>query len=149
MRRFQEFVRKRYLRREPASAKEIRSILDVVERDIAQCSDVDLGLDWRFNIAYNAGLQLCKIVLRASGFRTSTRSPAHFVTINCLPEFLGESQKERTDYLDQCRSMRNRAEYDAVGVVSEVEVSELFDEVSSLKQEVLAWLSSSHPELVQ
>ena len=35
--------------------QEVKSILDLVERDLAEASKVEISKDWRFNIAYNAG----------------------------------------------------------------------------------------------
>lgn len=142
------FVRKRYLKKEQTSADEIGSILEVVERDLELCKSESLNLDWRFNIAYNAALQLCKSALRAAGYRTSSGSPSHFVTIQCLPFIVGPAQTQRADFLDSCRSLRNQAEYDAAGVATESDVQGLIEETELLHGEVLAWLRQHHPDLL-
>ena len=138
---------RRLLRREPTSPQEISDILSVVDRDLEECRKDDISLDWRFNIAYNAGLQLCKLVLRASGYRTSSRSPAHHLTISCLPLIMGPSQQERADFLDSCRSVRNRIEYDVAGTVREEDVLDLIEEAENLRHDVIGWLRRKHPEL--
>ena len=143
-----DYLSKGFLKRERTSAREIGDLLMLVERDVAECRKEELTLDWRFNIAYNAALQLCKIVLRSSGFRTRSRSPAHMVTIACLPDLLDERQKERAEYLDQCRSKRNATEYDAAGRITEEEVAELVEEVLELQRDVIDWLEREHPDLL-
>ena len=47
--------------------QEVKSILDLVERDLAEASKVEISKDWRFNIAYNAGLQPATVVLYSIG----------------------------------------------------------------------------------
>jgi hypothetical protein len=51
-------------------------------------------------------------------------------------------------YLDSCRSLHNRGDCDRVGVVSASDVTELLDETASFRQQVLGWLSETHPELL-
>jgi len=50
--------------------------------------------------------------------------------------------------LDSCPSLRNRGDYDRVGVVSASDVTELLDETAVFRQQVLGWLSETHPELL-
>ena len=56
-----------WLRPHNTSKQEVKSILDLVERDLAEASKVEISKDWRFNIAYNAGLQLATVVLYSIG----------------------------------------------------------------------------------
>ena len=58
------------LRPHHTSKREVQGILDLAERDLADASRVEISKDWRFNIAYNAGLQLSTLALYASGYRT-------------------------------------------------------------------------------
>lgn len=47
-----------WLREYKTSREEVTSFLGLVERDLADCARGEISTDWRFNIAYNAGLQL-------------------------------------------------------------------------------------------
>jgi hydrogenase/urease accessory protein HupE len=58
-----------WLREHETTAKEISGIMALVERDLTDASREEISTDWRFNIAYNAGLQLATVVLYASGYR--------------------------------------------------------------------------------
>jgi hypothetical protein len=43
-------------------------MLGLVDRDLSDASREEISMDWRFNIAYNAALQLATIVLYARGY---------------------------------------------------------------------------------
>jgi len=76
-----------WLRPHKIGKQEVLDLLDIVERDLkdAQC---DLSSDWKFNIAYNAALQRCTILLNASGYRPE-KTLAHYRTLGALPLILG------------------------------------------------------------
>ncbi len=124
---------------------QVAAIFGVVDRDLAD-SQRDLSPDGRFNIAYNAALQLCAIALLAEGWRPD-RLQAHYRTIAALPLILGPKWKDGADYLDACRSKRNGLEYDAAGRVSAAEAKELRDFAVNLRSAVVAWLAAEHPEI--
>jgi hypothetical protein len=52
------------------------------------------------------------------------------------------------EYLEACRTKRNRVEYDYVGGASDDDVSELLDFAKELRGQVLKWLKASHPALL-
>ncbi len=56
-----------WLREYKTSAQEVANILALVERDLTDAEREEISNDWRFNIAYNAGLQLATLVLYAAG----------------------------------------------------------------------------------
>jgi len=43
--------------------------------DLLKDAQRDLSADWKFGIAYNAALQLCTILLNASGYRPENSRP--------------------------------------------------------------------------
>lgn len=127
---------------------EIRSLLAVADRDLADANVRGLSADRRFATAYAAALQLATVALRARGYRTSGSSAGHhFKTIALLPESMGPDQKKRARYLDACRKLRNQADYDRVNVVSERDLQELLKDTLAFRNDVLDWLAREHPEL--
>jgi len=50
-----------WLREYKTSAQEVADLLTLVERDLTDAAREEISTDWRFNIAYNAGLQLVTI----------------------------------------------------------------------------------------
>ena len=64
-----------WLREHETSAKEIFGIMALVQRDLTDAAREEISTDWRFNIAYNAGLQLATVVLYASGQKLPGQLP--------------------------------------------------------------------------
>ena len=135
-----------WLRPHKTSQKELENLINIVERDLSDAAE-GISYDWRFGIAYNAALKLCTILLYASGDR-SERSLQHYRTIQALPLILGADRKSDAEYLEACRKKRNIVEYDYVGGATEDNVNELISFDKDLKDDVLRWLKSHHPQLV-
>jgi hypothetical protein len=130
------------------SRLEIGRLLAVAARDLKDASSKGISVDRRFATAYAAALQLATVVLRASGYRASSSAGGHhWRTISLLPALMGAQQQSRRLYLDSCRRARNEADYDRIGVVSESELLELLEDTLEFRNEVLAWLSTEHPDL--
>jgi hypothetical protein len=104
-------------------------------------------VDWRFNIAYNAALQLAGAALAASGYRIIRSGPHHHRTIQSLLHTIG-ADNNTVRLFDRFRKKRNVAEYDAVGTISEQEAAEMLELARSLRQQVYDWLHQNHPTLV-
>ena len=121
----------------------------VAERDLSDARVTALSLDRRFATAYSAVLQLATIVLAASGLRVTAQRGHHAVTWQALPELMGDDIGDTAVYFDSCRTLRNRSDYDRVGVVSEAEVEELLRETEAFRGQVIDWLSREHPRLVE
>ena len=129
-----------WLREYKTSAQEVTSLLTLIEGDLADAAREEISTDWRFNIAYNAGLQLVTVVLYAAGYRAGRGESKHYRVIQALPFVMGEGYSTLRNYLDNCRRKRNISEYDAVGTISEKEAVELQETVKAFKIELEAWL---------
>ena len=140
----QDWAKAGWLRPHRMTPDQIAGQLALVDRDLKDAGR-DVSADWQFNIAYNAALQLCSILLNAEGWRPE-RNLAHYRTLQSLPIILGSDWQNDADYLETCRSKRNKTEYDAIGQVTETEAKELADFAKKLRKEVLAWLKEKHPE---
>ena len=110
-----------WLKTHRTSREEISHLLDIVERDLNDAQR-DISTDWRFGIAYNAALKLCRILLAAEGYRPSHDSQ-HYRTLAALSEILGEAKKADAEYLDDCRKKRNIIEQMVSGTNGEQMVS--------------------------
>ena len=142
----QQWAENKWLRPHQSSAQEIGNLFAIAERDLDDAKGA-ISADWRFNIAYNAALQLCTILMHASGYRPE-KNLAHFRTLAALPLILGPEHREDAAYLDACRSKRNVVEYDRSGAASETDAEELIAYVQDLRTDVLSWLRANHPELL-
>lgn len=121
-------------------------MLGIVDRDLTTAAQ-DIHSDWRFGIAYNAGLKLCTILLYAQGYRTGKGSH-HMISIDCLPLILSSRTKKDVAYLQACRKKRSLVTYDCSGGANAEEAEELIGFVEVLREEVIECLQNTHPNLI-
>ena len=57
-----------WLKLHQTSQREISSLLRILNRDLDDAQG-GISSDWRFGIAYNAALKLCRSLLSAEGYR--------------------------------------------------------------------------------
>ncbi len=119
----QRYSDNNWIRAHETSVEEIGRLLLIADRDIEQSTTPGLGPEWRFDIAYNAVLQLATAALAASGYRAERQSK-HMRTIECLAFTLG-ADDSMVSFLDRCRRKRHAAVYDQVGMVSDHEADEM------------------------
>jgi len=136
----------RWIRKHESSRDEIARLLAIADRDIEQSQTPGLGPEWRFDIAYNASLQLATAALAASGYQ-SERQNKHMRTIECL-EFTARIDDTTVSFLDRCRRKRHAAVYDQVGAISDHEADEMTAMAIQLRELVRSWLGEEHPELL-
>src|SRR2546422_6790960 len=90
----QSWLQMGYLVEHEATVAEVRNLLGVVDRELADAGVAGLSDDGRFTHAYDAGLLLCKLALHVSGFELQKRVPGHHAHwINSLEFTLGNEQK--------------------------------------------------------
>lgn len=128
------------------SANEIRDLLEVVERDLANSSVQGLSPEWRLSIAYNAALQASTAALAAAGYRAS-RDSHHFRVIESLSLTLG-TDVELIATFDAYRKKRNISGYERVGMVSDTDADGMRQLALELRGLVRRWLQQHHPHLL-
>jgi hypothetical protein len=129
------------------SPEEITNLLGLSDRDLAACQVEQLSADWRFAIAYNAGLQAATAALAAAGYR-ATRDNHHYRVIQSL-EFTTAPDRRVIDTLDGFRKKRNISSYDLAGSVSDKEAGEMLKLAISLRGDVERWIRATRPELLK
>ena len=129
------------------SPEEITNLLGLSDRDLAACQVKQLPADWRFAIAYNAGLQAATAALAAAGYR-ATRDNHHYRVIQSL-EFTTTPDRRVIDTLDAFRKKRNVSSYDLAGSVSDKEADEMLKLAASLRADVEKWIRATRPELLK
>jgi len=145
----QSWLQSGHLTNHQATVAEVRNLLGVVDRELADASVVGLSDDGRFTHAYDAALLLCKLALHASGFEVQKRAPGHHAHwINSLEHTLGSSQKETLIHLSKSSKLRHTSLYDHAGVAQKVDADDLLRAAQQLRTEVLAWLRVKHSTLL-
>ncbi|MCP4656078.1 MAG: hypothetical protein GY856_11750 [bacterium] len=120
-------------------------MLAIADRDVSQSQTPGLGPEWRFDIAYNAVLQLATAALAAAGYRAE-RANKHQRTLESL-EYTVRIGRERVLFLDVCRRKRHKAVYERVGAISDAEADEMTAAATLLRSEVANWIREMRPEL--
>ncbi len=140
-----DWLDKGWLVKHRPDRREIRELLGIAERAIADAEVRGISPDARLSIAHNAALQLATAALAASGYRAG-REAHHYRTIQSLTLTIGASV-DLVDQLDTFRKKRNISDYERAGAVSEQEAREMLELAKSLRETVIAWLKKNHPEL--
>ena len=127
---------------------EIGRLRAVIARDLRVSGEQQTDRDWRFVAAYNAALQAATMALHAYGYQATKGGGAHFYTLESL-KFTISATDETVDSLQAFKAKRAGSIYEAIGIASETEITELRVLASGLRDRVLAWLKSDHPHLLE
>ena len=128
------------------SPQEISGLLAIVQRDLHDSRARDVSADWRFNIAFNAVLQAAKAALAASGYRVARGADSHHRTLESLAHTIGRDSAS-IRRLAVFRKRRNMAEYDHAGITSDAEADEMRALAETIRDQVVAWVGTNHPDL--
>ncbi len=142
-----DWERNGWLTAHRTSPNEIRDLLAVVDRDLADSDAEGLSADWRMNIAYNAALQAATAALAPAGYRAS-RDQHHYRVIQSLRETVGTEAGVVSSF-DTFRKKRNITGYERIGLVSDADAAAMRALALRLREEVVAWLERRHPELLK
>jgi len=142
-----DWERNGWLTAHRTSGNEIRDLLAIVERDLADSNAEGLSADWRMNIAYNAALQMATAALTAAGYRAS-RDQHHYRVIRSLRETLRIDVQTVTVF-DAFRKKRNVTGYERIGLVSDADADAMRALAVGLRDDVVAWIEKDHSDLLK
>ncbi|MGA2373293.1 MAG: hypothetical protein ACLPPV_02505 [Candidatus Korobacteraceae bacterium] len=144
----EKWVEYGWLKAEPTSRDEIKSLLTIVDRDLKDANVAAISEDRRFEAAFNAARTAANVALRASGYRTSTQLGHHLKTIESL-ELTIHADSKLIQKIKTLSKKRNATSYDSAGNVSTQELELAIKTAAELQHEVVAWLEKNHPELLE
>ncbi|HXU29252.1 MAG TPA: hypothetical protein VN851_01630 [Thermoanaerobaculia bacterium] len=131
----------------PTSGNEVRDLLAVIRRDLADSAAEALSPDWRMNIAYNAALQAATAALALAGYRAS-RDQHHFHVIQSLRETL-RIDVRTVNTFDAFRKKRNISGYERTGLVSDADAAAMRALAVKLRDDLIVWIEKHQPELLE
>ena len=140
-----EWLKNGWLIEHRTSRQEVEHLFRLVDRDLTDCRNPSLSLDWRFNIAYNAALQCAKAALAAAGYRAA-KDAHHYRVIQSL-KFTLRTKDKIVKKLDAFRKKRNVSEYNHAGAVTAIELDEISVLAGNLRKSVEAWIVAEFPGL--
>lgn len=137
----------RGLEKADADAQELARYLAKIRRKLADCRQGSISLDSRFDLAFEALLQIALAALRANGYRTTSAAGHQQMAIQVLPKSIGIDAGE-VRVLDEYRKKRSAGLYQADFDPSEAEVSAVVRAVQRLLERLIAWIKANRPELL-
>ena len=136
----QQYLKNGILQPHRSTEKEIESFKKLIARDLSDCAIEKLSVDRRFATAYQAALNLSRMIIAVSDYRVSAKTRHHALTFEIAGIILGEKFQEYFDFFDVCRRKRNRVDYDLTDVTSISELKELLEKVQEFRKIVYNWL---------
>lgn len=128
------------LQQEPASPEELRRFLNKIAIKLADAQSESLSLDSRFDLAYEALLQIGLAALRANGYRPDSRGGHHLLALQTLNTTIGYP-REKLRLLDEFRRQRATGLYDGSFDPTKAEVQAILTTVIELNVFFNSWLA--------
>lgn len=136
------------LQKETPTAREVQRLLAKSETRLADAANQTISRESRFDLAYEALLQMGICALRANGYRPDSRGGHHVVALQGLAKSIGYP-KEQIRLMDEFRRQRAIGLYDGSFDPSETELEALLTTGNDLLEYLTAWLQNNHPNLLQ
>ena len=127
---------------EPANRVEIKRLLDKIVTKLADAEVESISLETRFDIAYEALLQIGLVALRSHHLRPNSRGGHHAIALQSLPLTIGYP-REKVRLLDEFRKQRAAGLYDGSFSPSESELRELIDATIEVYTLLQGWLEKN------
>jgi len=137
----------RGLEKAGSDSEELARYLERIRRKLQDSRQPNISLDSRFDVAFEALLQIALAALRANGYRTTSAAGHQQLAIQSLPKSIGVSATD-VRALDEFRKKRSAGLYLAEFEPSEAEVDALIVAVEQLLKQLLAWLRAHQPGLL-
>lgn len=126
---------------------EIARYLIKIRRRVEDSKKSNISLDSRFDIGFEALLQIALAALRANGYRTTSQAGHQQMAIQLLPRTI-EIDTTRIRTLDEYRKKRSLGLYDADFEPSQAEVSAVTASVEQLLRDLETWMKKNTPEFL-
>jgi hypothetical protein len=136
----QKYLKNGSLKAHKSTKKEIESFKKLIARDLKDCAIEEVSVDRRFATAYQAALNLSRMIIIVSNYRVSSKTGHHALTFEIADLILGELYQEYFNFFDVCRRKRNIVDYNFTDVASISELEKLIEKVEEFKRIVYDWL---------
>jgi hypothetical protein len=143
---WKELLAEKRIEPHTTTKQELDAVRSAVNRDLRDAAFRQLSADNRFGLAYEAALLSAKMAVACAGYRVKGQG-AHQTTFAALKLALGAGISKTAAYLERCRRKRNELSYDAAGVVTETEATEMLAQAQSLEKTVEQWIANNHARL--
>lgn len=132
------------LQREATNPEEIRRFLSKIATKLSDAQSTSVSLDSRFDLAYEALLQINLAALRANALRPDSRGGHHVLALQTLHISTGYP-KEKPSLLDEFCRQRAMGLYDGSFDPTKAEDEAIISTVNDLKNHLEAWPKKPSP----
>jgi hypothetical protein len=143
---WKELLDNKLAERHKTSREELTDLRNAIERNLDDAAVSQLSADNRFGLAYEGALVLAKMAIACAGYRVKGQG-VHHTTFVALKLALGPGIDQTANYLERCRRKRNKLSYDAAGIATDQDATELLAKAMALQETVERWIASNHPDL--
>lgn len=133
--------------REAATPEEVQRLLRKAAVRLADGESDAISAESRFDLAYEAVLQLAICALRANGYRPGSKGGHHVMALQSLSKSI-DYPSEKIRLLDEFRRQRAIGLYDGSFEPTAAELEALTKAGRDLESSLKAWLKQNHPELL-
>ncbi len=130
MKKYEKLLKTGRIREVQISEAEIKRSIEKAEKDLKTGTKLmEEDLDWGFAVIYNAALQASRAYMFSQGYRPGS-TQGHKNTFAFMLLALGKDYRNLITYFDRMRNKRNRAVYDACGLITETEARNLLKQAT-------------------
>jgi hypothetical protein len=130
------------LQKESPTAAEIQRLLAKSKTGLTDAANQTISRESRFDLAYEALLQLAICALRANGYRPDSRGGHHVIALQGLAKGIGYP-KEKIRLMDEFRRQRAIGLYDGSFDPSETELEALLTTAKDLSKYLESWIQTN------
>jgi hypothetical protein len=116
----------------------------LIARDLADSAVPGGSAARRIATAYNAALQAVNMAIACAGYRITSQTGHHRVSLQSEKLALGKSAQKYADYFDTCRRKRNQIDHTFSNVATETEAQEITLLATEFCNHVEAWIVKNH-----
>jgi hypothetical protein len=133
--------------RHKTSRQELSNMRALIARDLADAGVPGVSADRRFATAYNAALQAANMAIACAGYRITSQTGHHRLSLQSAELALGKTAQKYANYFDTCRRKRNQIDYTFSNVATETEATEIVLQAKEFYLHIEAWIAKNHPSL--
>src|SRR5262249_45562727 len=130
---WKDLLKQQKIKAHTTSHEELHDLRAVVERDLKDAKLDQLSADRRFATAYNAVLQLTKIVIACEGYRVVGLGH-HQTAFEALQVGMGKEVTRLVPYFDTCLRKRNHVDYDVAKAARATETGDSIQMAKELQE---------------
>jgi hypothetical protein len=131
---------------EPTSKQELDELREMAALNLNDAQVPGLSAQGQYEHAYNSARLIATTVIRACGYRVTSKGGHHYYTFRALEAADLTFAKAAANF-DAARSKRNDFSYDTPITISDTDADDLIQAVKQFQQDAESWIHTKNPRL--